>query len=160
MGYEKREINHSIVVFYVFKCKSLQKEWTISKRFSAFVKLYKTLKMDPYFSKKSIPKLKKTFEDDVFSAFSKKYREDEQFIRRRGDELALFVLELISKAYLRKSTILTQFFNPKQQVALVSLQSVIDNAQVGDLILFRTPGIVHSSYRAMIDGDWDHIGIV
>jgi hypothetical protein len=162
IGYEKKEINTSIVVFYVFQCESLDGfQWTIAKRFSSFVKLLKCLRGDASISKATrIPKLKKTIEDDVFSTFSKKYREDEHFIRRRSDEIALFIHSLTSDSIIWKSAHVQKFFDPHQEVSMISFQKFLESSEVGDIILFRTPGIVSSSYRAIIDGDWDHIGIM
>ncbi len=151
-----------MVVFYVFQCLTLfGNRWKISKRFSAFVKLTKSLKSDLNIAKATrIPKLKKTFEDDVYSAFSKKYREDEHFIQRRSDEIALFVHKLMIDPIIRESPYMQGFLDPKQEASTMSFQSFLESAEVGDIILFRTPGFVSSSYRAIMDGDWDHIGIM
>eukprot|EP00475_Leptophrys_vorax_P040903 TRINITY_DN766_c0_g1_i1.p1 TRINITY_DN766_c0_g1~~TRINITY_DN766_c0_g1_i1.p1 ORF type:complete len:839 (-),score=187.91 TRINITY_DN766_c0_g1_i1:50-2566(-) len=162
-GHHKRNINGSPVVFYDVYCTNgVGLSWTVSKRFSDFARLHKQLKKDEETTKRfiEVPRFKKTFEDDVKTALSKSYRVDEAFLRRRSEDLKDYVNKLTSDDALIMHPVVKKFLDPNPVLQQIPLAQIVEICEPGDVVLFRTPGLVTASYRAIIDGEWDHIGII
>eukprot|EP01083_Nonionella_stella_P075350 204819_1 len=148
-------------------------EWSVFRRYSEFVRLRKDLRK--YISKKHNPK-------DVISLSRRLSLPSKTVLRRfsnsfcvaRQLELDSFMQRILSVPDLATTPPVLCFLGAGvgpfdyrsiwnhnwKSFDRMNLDVFAEIAQSGDIVFFRTPGIVQSAFRKATACKWDHVGII
>lgn len=144
--------------------------WTVYRRFSEFSRMYSDLKRQ--FRKRKVPKFPEPSMSEEFRGFFKKKSLQKDFINKRIKGLDRFIRNILEDTRLASSMPFLEFIGaledhsrkdnaswdyPKRKMHVDDYLKVAD---AGDVILFKTPGMVSSAYRSLVGSRWDHVAMV
>lgn len=144
--------------------------WFIFRRFSQISKLNKELKREFGKGKKTkCPEFQEPSLKDSIRRKKDQVRMNE-FIAKRIDILNAYFAELATNPEIASSYSFMAFLGAVEDLRsmakfdfpskTIHVNRLGEFANAGDIVLFHTPGILSSAYRAIIGSPWDHVGII
>jgi len=147
-------------VAYTIEVKNKLIWWTIRKRYSEFKKLNE--KLQPLVNKHKI-KLSK------FPKRTWRRKLDKEFVEERQGQLENWLKTVVNYDVLSATPLVMEFLGALQDLNKIKkehrfqqmpIRSYINKAQTGDVILFRTIGILSSGLRVITTCEYDHVAMV